>query len=88
MLGYADDLCVICDNLEEVSKVIEVVRNWSKNNNMRLNEKKSGIVEFINRKMKRTLTQEIFQEFPVCPSYKYLGLQLTNKLYDRTVKIY
>jgi len=88
LLGYADDLCVICDNLEEVSKVIEVVRNWSKNNNMRLNEKKSGIVEFINRKMKRTLTQEIFQEFPVCPSYKYLGLQLTNKLYDRTVKIY
>ena len=80
LLGYADDLCIICDNLDQVSRVINLVRIWSKDNKMRLNERKSGIVEFISRNMSRRLTQDTFQEFPVCQDYKYLGLHLTNKL--------
>jgi len=80
LLGYADDICVICDSLSQVTKVIECIRSWSGHNNMILNEKKSGIVEFMSRKMKPKLKLDTFQGFPICPSYKYLGLQLTNKL--------
>ena len=47
---------------------------------MKLNERKSGIVEFVGRKMKTKLVSESFQGLPICKEYKYLGLKLTNKL--------
>ena len=34
----------------------------------------------MSRKMKPKHFLDTFQGFPICPSYKYLGLQLTNKL--------
>jgi len=47
---------------------------------MKLNEKKSGIVEFVSRKMRTTIKQEQFQGFPICKEYKYLGVKFTYKL--------
>ena len=80
LLGYADDTLVICDTLEEVSRVIKTIRDWSQEHNMKLNEKKSGLVEFVGRMMKTKLKADFFEGFPVCKEYRYLGLRLTNKL--------
>ncbi len=81
ILAYADDTLVICDSLQQVRKVIQTIREWTKANNLKLNEKKSGIVEFIGRRMSKILKESTFEGLPVCNEYKYLGLKLTNKLY-------
>ena len=52
---YVDDTYVICDPLSEVSRVITYIRTWSKSNIMKLNEQKSGIVEFTGRATKPQL---------------------------------
>jgi len=39
LLAYADDTLVICDTLEQAKGVIQVIRSWSTQNNMKLNEK-------------------------------------------------
>ena len=80
LLAYADDTLIICDSLSQVSSIIEVIRLWSGQNNMKLNEKKSGIVEFVGRRMRRSLRYESICGFPVCGEYKYLGVKLTSKL--------
>jgi len=46
LLGYADDLLVICSSLTQLRKVLEIIRVWSSQNNLKLNEK-SGIMEFL-----------------------------------------
>jgi len=66
--------------MQQIDKTIETIRNWSTRNNMKLNEKKSGIVEFVNRRMRRILLEPTYKDFPICREYKYLGLRLTNKL--------
>jgi len=80
LLGYADDILIICDDLNTVSRVINEIRKWSILHNMKLNEKKSGIVEFFGRHMRSSLSTNDICGFPICKEYKYLGLRLTNKL--------
>jgi len=80
LLGYADDTLILCNSLEEVTKVINTIRTWSLENNMKLNEKKSGLVEFVGRRMRTKLKQERYEGFPVCKEYKYLGAMFSNKL--------
>ena len=81
ILAYADDTLVICESLEEAQRIIKTIRQWSAENSLKLNDKKSGIVEFLGRHMKPNLTETEFEGFPVCAEYKYLGLKLNNKLY-------
>ncbi len=80
LLAYADDTLVLCDTLDQARDVIKCIRSWSLENCMNLNEKKSGIVEFVDRTMKLKLKDQTFQGFPICNEYRYLGLKLTNKL--------
>ena len=81
LLAYADDTLIICESLEEVSRVLKQIRTWSQEYNMKLNEKKSGIVEFTSRQMRPKLNQNSYEGFPICQEYKYLGLILSSKLY-------
>ncbi|HRP37546.1 MAG TPA: reverse transcriptase domain-containing protein, partial [Candidatus Dojkabacteria bacterium] len=80
LLAYADDVLIICDSLESVRNAIEIIKDWSLKNNMKLNKKKSGIVEFVNRRSRLKLKDGTFQGFPICHEYCYLGLKLTSKL--------
>jgi len=92
ILAYADDVLVLCTSIHELRKVIEIVRKWSSENNLKLNEKKSGIVPFQPRKGKQKyftlkpgnpnnpLEEKTFEGFPVLQKYKYLGLWLDEKL--------
>jgi len=43
LLGYADDMLVICSSLTQLRRV---TRAWSHQNNLMLNEKKSGLWSF------------------------------------------
>jgi hypothetical protein len=81
LLSYADDTLIICDSPYEVRNVIQTIKSWSAENNLKLNEKKSGIVEFLHRKSKPCLKIDSIDGFPVCKEYRYLGLKLSNKLY-------
>ncbi len=79
-MGYADDILIICDDIATVEKIINLTRSWCKAENMKLNEKKSGIIEFMGRRMRPKLLDKSVSGFPICSEYKYLGLRLTNKL--------
>ena len=46
LLGYADDLLVLCTLLTQLKKVISIIKSWSEENNLELNSKKSDIIEF------------------------------------------
>ena len=83
LMGYADDLLIMCTSLHQLRKVIQVIRNWSVTNNLLLNEKKSGIMEFLPRTrtyscLLRNGTR--FESIPVVSEYKYLGLIVDQKL--------
>ena len=67
VLGYAD-LCVLCSTPMELRRVIKKIKEWSLENNLLLNEKKSGILEITPRMgvQKCFLKQgELFERIPV-----------------------
>ena len=83
LMGYADDLLVICTSLSQLRKAIKSIQRWSITNNLLLNSKKSGIIEFIPRS--RTYpsslkTGSLFEGIPIVDEYKYLGLIIDKKL--------
>lgn len=83
LLAYADDLLVVCTSLHQLRQVIKIIRKWSKENNLELNDKKSGIVEFLPRSGRQTSTLKtgsVFESIPIVDKYKYLGLWLDKKL--------
>ena len=45
-LAYADDLLVISDSLEQLPKVIQILRVSLAREGLSLNEKRSAIIEF------------------------------------------
>ena len=82
IFAYADDILIICENLETLKKCIQIIEDWSNANNLKINKKKSAVLEFIHRKSKKqTLTiDEYFMEYPIVNQYKYLGTWLNQKL--------
>jgi len=48
---YADDIACITISESTIKKVVQIIHNWSINNKINLNPRKSGIVLF-NRKSK------------------------------------
>ena len=83
LMGYADDLLVICTSLSQLRKAIQSIQRWSSINNLLLNSKKSGIIEFIPRSKSypsSLSTGTIFEGIPVVDEYKYLGLIVDKKI--------
>lgn len=83
LLGYADDLCVLCTSPSELRRVIKLIKHWSRENNLALNAKKSGILEFTPRLGKQSNYLQINSEFegiPIVTEYRYLGLIFNGKL--------
>jgi len=81
VLAFADDHLVICDSTVELKNAIQLVNSWCKVSKIQLNAIKSGIVEIIPRRSRLSL--EIGSRvdgIPVLSSYKYLGLDIDNKL--------
>jgi len=62
IFAYADDVLVLCSSLTQLIKIIDVIRSWSKENNLYLNEKKSAIVPFQQRRGKERSQFTLFEE--------------------------
>ena len=50
ILMYADDILLLCQTIDQVKRYIKVIEEWSLENGMELNKKKSGILVFSDRK--------------------------------------
>ena len=62
IFAYADDVLILCSSLDEVKRVIDFIRKWSLENNLFINEKKSGIVPFQQRRGKEMSKFTLFEE--------------------------
>ena len=82
LMGYADDLLIICTSLHQLRKSISIIKEWSTENNLQLNAKKSGIIEFLPRckTYQQLKADSFFEDIPVVAEYKYLGLIVDQKL--------
>ena len=56
VFAYADDLAIIGKKKERLTEAINIVENWTRNNKMQINKKKSGII-FYKRKSRRNNNQ-------------------------------
>ena len=86
-MGYADDLFILCYSKSNLRNIINLLKSWSKENNLGLNASKSGIIEFLPRRGKANMQLTIGEEFegiPVVSCYKYLGMWVDQKLYMTT----
>ncbi len=82
-MGFADDIHILCYNENNLRRVIREVRSWSQENNLAINEQKSGIMEYLPRHGPGKVTLNIgdtFEGIPVVACYKYLGMWVDQKL--------
>ena len=96
---YADDILILCQTPEQLKKCIKVVEQWSTDNGMELNKKKSGILVFSSRTARDipymiNISDKNFSRWgpatkeisgvPIVQKYKYLGTYLDSKLLMQT----
>jgi len=74
-LAYADELCVLCKDKNELIWVIKRIDLWSKENGINVNRKKSGI--FV---LKGEEQNDNIEGYPILNEYKYLGILIDKKL--------
>ena len=82
IFAYADDIMILCEDLNEVEACLQAIETWSAENNLVINKKKSAILEFIHRRARKTVLKvggEV-NGYPVVDKYKYLGTWLNQKL--------
>ena len=83
LMGYADDLLIICTSPYQLRKCITIIKRWSGENNLLLNPKKSGIIEFLPRTKTHPQVYtpgSLLEDIPIVTEYKYLGLIIDQKL--------
>ncbi len=82
IFAYADDILILCEDKTILEKCIKIIEEWSSKNNLQINKNKSAIVEYRNRRSKKTNLQvgNLFLGYPILDSYKYLGTHLNSKL--------
>ena len=49
ILCYADDIAIFFENEEKLKTTIKCIKNWTKDNDMIINHKKSGILMLKNK---------------------------------------
>ena len=82
IFAYADDIMILIEDVDKVKACLEVVEIWSAENNLVINKKKSAILEFKNRYMKKSVltVDDDLQGYPIAGKYKYLGTWFYQKL--------
>ena len=82
MLMYADDVVLMAESENDLQVMLNSLSNWCTQWKLLINRTKSGILHF--RPNNLEATQHIFQcgdgDISIMNSYKYLGLQLTDRL--------
>ena len=82
IFAYADDILVLCESKLTLDACIDIIEKWSEENHLKINKKKSAILEFTHRRSRTTeiKTGETFRNYPIVDKYKYLGTWLDQKL--------
>ena len=75
-LAYADDLVLLCRGQEELTKAVQILREWCIKNDITINEKKSGII-ILNADGTDAV---VLLGFPVVQEYKYLGVTINSNI--------
>ena len=79
-LGFADDIVLISDNIENMQKLLDICDSWAKKNLMEFNEIKCKAMVF-NRPLSTIRSQFKTRNYPidVVKEYKYLGILISTK---------
>lgn len=82
IFAYADDIMILCEDLQEVQVCLQSIESWAGQNNLMISKKKSAILEFIHRRARKTILKvgSEIDGYPVVDKYKYLGTWLNQKL--------
>jgi len=84
ILAFADDIAFICDSLNQVEDLIELLEKESPKIGLMINKSKSAVLEVCCRKYARpkwTLEVGNFVKgFPIVNEYTYLGISIDRKL--------
>lgn len=82
VLCYADDIAIFFHDRPQVNNAINTLKEWSTNNDMRINHKKSGIMFGAIGDVRRFPHK--YKDYPVVSGYKFLGMTFrrTNNLTD------
>jgi hypothetical protein len=80
---FADDIAIVTDSRISLSKSIDMVGSWCKNNKMEVNKRKSKILfmkgKWTRNKKSNTIPIKI-KGIDVVKQAKYLGIMIDNKL--------
>lgn len=87
ILAFADDLLIICPDLDTLKRVIFEVEFWILTNGMSLNKSKSGIMRMTKRHGRDSTSLIEVSGIPVVKCYKYLGTLFTPKLYLQSAAV-
>jgi len=80
IFGYADDVMIICDSLDQLKGCIEFLEKWALENNLPINHSKSGIVHFQSRRGPNLTSLKMVGKYEVMEEYRYLGCVLNRRL--------
>jgi len=81
LFGYADDHLILNGSINQLRRAINIVKKWSSNYNIKLNSRKSGILEVPPKyKSPVFIVGSSFEGVPVVDRYKYLGVWLDQFL--------
>ena len=78
---------IICPDQSKLESAINIIKKWSADNSMILNNNKSGIIEFRPRRSKPSKNFQIGKQnpnicgIPIVSQYRYLGLMLNPTLH-------
>ena len=65
ILAYADDLCILCEGINQLLNVLNKIEKWSILNGINVNKKKSGIMI-----LKGTDDRSEIEWYPIIKKYK------------------
>lgn len=76
VLAYADDIVILCKSRPELEEAMRILSDWSIENGIDVNKKKSGVMPVHGR---RVIEYEL-NGFPIKNNYKYLGMRIDSTL--------
>ena len=74
---YADDIILICKDKRELMRGIRFIEEWSRENQLSINKRKSGVM-IMNKRRSRMNEEGEIEGYPIVLSYKYLGTVIDN----------
>ena len=81
VLSYADDICLLAYNEQDLQSLLDTLRNWCKRWRVLINTKKSKVVHFRTGRRRRSDFQFKVGDnvLETTDRYKYLGVIFTDK---------